>query len=99
MFRLILELVRIIAIFAILGSLIGSLVKLMYVSMEINVDETTGGWIVGIAIYILLFVFYRNRLQFSGFYNGEGNKKLPKKLSISLISFSIVMIAVAPFIR
>jgi small-conductance mechanosensitive channel len=99
MFRVILELFRIIAIIFILGSLLGALVKLIYASMEINVDNTTGGWFVGIAILILLFVFYRNRLQFSGFYNGEGNNKLSKKLSVSLISFSIFMIIVAPLFR
>ena len=87
------------AIIFILSSLMGALVKLVYASMEINVDNTTGGWFVGIAILLLLFVLYRNRLQFSGFYNEEGNKKLPKKLSVTLIGFSIFMIIVAQLFR
>lgn len=57
-----------------------ALVKLVYASMEINVDNTSGGWFVGITILILLFVFYRNRLQFSGFYNEEGKKNSQRKL-------------------
>ncbi|MBK5499958.1 hypothetical protein [Peribacillus sp. TH14] len=82
MFRVILELLRIVAIIFILGSLTGALVNLIYAGMEINVDNTTGGWFVGVAILIILFVFYRNRLRFSGFYKGKGKEKLSNKISI-----------------
>ncbi|KON70854.1 hypothetical protein AKG34_20115 [Peribacillus butanolivorans] len=99
MFRVILELLRIVAIIFILGSLMGALVNLIYASMEINVDNTTGGWFVGVAIFIILFVFYRNRLQFSGFYKGKGKEKLSNKISIFLICFSMVMITIAPLFR
>ncbi|MFE4240104.1 hypothetical protein [Peribacillus butanolivorans] len=69
--------------------------------MEINVDNTTGGWFVGVAILIILFVFHRNRLQFSGFYKGKGKEKLSNKISISifLICFSMLMITIAPLFR
>ncbi|MFD4817731.1 hypothetical protein [Peribacillus butanolivorans] len=99
MFRVILELLRIVAIIFILGSLMGALVNLIYASMEINVDNTTGGWFVGVAILIILFVFYRNRLQFSGFYKGKGKEKLSNKISIFLICFSMLMITIAPLFR
>ncbi|MCM3652259.1 hypothetical protein [Metabacillus litoralis] len=99
MLRFILELFRIIAIIFILGSVLGALVNVFYASMEINLDNTTGGWFVGVAILLLLFVLYRNRLQFSGFYKGKGKEKLSKKISVSLICFSIVMIVLAPFFR
>lgn len=99
MFRVILELLRIVAIIFILGSLMGALVNLIYAGMEINVDNTTGGWLVGVAILIILFVFYRNRLQFSGFYKGKGKEKLSNKISIFLICFSMLMITIAPLFR
>ncbi|MCO0597024.1 hypothetical protein ABEY41_21305 [Peribacillus butanolivorans] len=99
MFRVILELLRIVAIIFILGSLMGALVNLIYASMEINVDNTTGGWFVGVAILIILFVFYRNRLQFSGFYKGKGKEKLSNKISIFLICFSMLMVTIAPLFR
>ncbi|KRF67727.1 hypothetical protein ASG99_14445 [Bacillus sp. Soil768D1] len=77
----------------------GALVNLIYAGMEINVDNTTGGWFVGVAILIILFVFYRNRLQFSGFYKGKGKEKLSNKISIFLICFSMLMITIAPLFR
>jgi hypothetical protein len=99
MLRFIVELFRIIAIIFLFGSLLGALVNVFYASMKINLDNTTGGWFVGVAILLLLFVLYRNCLQFSGFYKGKGKEKLSKKTSVSLSCFSIVMIIVAPFFR
>ncbi len=99
MLRMILELFRIIAIFFILGAMLGGLVKLVYASLGINVDETLGAWFVGPAILILLFVLYRNNLQFSGFYKGEGKVKLPRKVSVFLISCSMIMLVIAPFLN
>ncbi|ALC83012.1 MULTISPECIES: hypothetical protein [Bacillus] len=99
MLRVILELFRIVAIIFILGSLMGALVNLIYASMEINVDNPTGGWFVGVAILLLLFVLYRNRLQFSGFYKSKGKEKLSNKISIFLICFSMLLITIAPLFR
>ena len=96
MFRVLLELIRITAIFLILGSLMGALMKLIYASLGINVDNTNGGWIVGLSILILIFVLYRNRLQFSGFYKGEQRLKLPKTVSVFLVSCSVLMLILAP---
>ncbi|WP_230130167.1 hypothetical protein [Bacillus sp. CECT 9360] len=81
MFRVILELIRIILLFFILGSLMGALAKFIYAGLGINVDNTNGGWLAGLAIIILVFILYRNKLQFSGFYKGEGREKLPKIVS------------------
>lgn len=96
MFRVFLELIRIIAIFLILGSIIGALMKLIYASLGINVDNTAGAWIVGLSILILIFVFYRNKLQFSGFYKGEQRLKLPKTVSNILVTCSVLMLILAP---
>lgn len=98
MFRAFLELIRIIAIFLLLGSLMGGLIKLVYVSLGLNVVNTNGAGIVGLSIFILIFVLYRNRLQFSGFYKGEQRLKLPKTVSIFLISCSVLMLIFAPLL-
>ena len=71
--------------------------KLIYSSIGINVDYTSGAWLEGLAILILLFVLYRNNLQFSGFYKGTGKEKLPKKVGTSLIFCSVILLVLAPF--
>ena len=98
MIRVILELFRIMAIFLIFGAVLGGLVSLIYASIGINVDNIIGGWLVGPAIIILLFVLYRNKLQFSGWYKGEGREKLPKIVSRILIFSSISLLVLAPFL-
>jgi hypothetical protein len=99
MAKVLLEVFRIIAIFFVLGSLMGGLMKLMYASLGINVDNTTGAWLVGSSIIILLFVLYRNKLQFSGFYTSEGSVKLTRNVSISLVLCSVLMLILAPLLR
>lgn len=99
MFRVFLELIRIIAIFLLLGSLMGGLIKLVYASLGINVDNTNGAGIVGLSILILIFVLYRNRLQFSGFYKGEQRLKIQKTFSVFLISCSVLMLIFAPLLH
>jgi hypothetical protein len=99
MLRIILELFRITTIFLILGALLGGLVKLVYTNIGINVDNTNGAWLVGGAIIISLFVLYRNKLQFNGFYKGKGKVKLPRKVSVSLMSCSVVMLVIAPLLH
>ena len=49
--------------------------------------HTPGGW--GIAIYSLLFVLYRNKLQFSGFYNGPYRQKLSPTTTTIFITISV----------
>lgn len=99
MIRVFLEIIRITAIFLILGSIMGALIKLVYGNFGIDVDNTNGGWMVGISILIIIFVLYRNRLQFSGFYKGEHRVKLSKTLSAFLISSSVLMLIFAPLVH
>ncbi|QOV11875.1 hypothetical protein [Viridibacillus arvi] len=95
--KLILEVIRIIFIFLLLGGIMGSIVKQIYSQFDINVDNTTGGWLVGISILMLLFVLYRNKLQFSGFYKTKNQVKLPKIMSYTCTIFAISMLFIAPF--
>src|SRR5699024_4582916 len=64
-----------------------------------TVNETTKkySWLAALAILILLFVLYRNKLQFSGWYKGKGRKILPRKVSVVLISLSVILV-ITPFI-
>lgn len=92
--RTLLELLRIIFLFLILGGLGWSIIGNIY-----KVNETTErySWLGAVAILLLLFVFYRNKLQFSGWYKGEGTVKLPKSIAYTLI-FSSILLMIIPFI-
>lgn len=73
--RFFLEIVRIILIFVLLGSLIWLILDDIYS----GIPAEQYGWLGALGIYVFLFVMYRNRWQFSGWYTGEGRQKLPKK--------------------
>jgi hypothetical protein len=94
MMRVLLELLRIVIIFTVLGGLAWEVVQSIYTS-----NETTKAyqWLGGVAIYMLLFVLYRNKLQFNGWYIGNGRKKLPSVVTTTLVWSSIILI-VSPFV-
>lgn len=91
--RLLLELLRIIFIFILLGGLGGAIIRNIY---TINEATEPYSWLGAIAILLLLFVLYRNKLQYSGWYR-EGGQKLSKSVSLTLILSSILII-VLPFV-
>ena len=91
---MLLELLRIIIIFMILGGLGWAVIGNIY---TINEATESYSWLGAIAILLLLFVLYRNKLQFSGWYKGEGRVKLPKPVSLTLILSSILLILL-PFV-
>lgn len=78
---MLLEILRIIFIFAILGVILSGLLNALYIRFEVG----TYSWLGGVAILLLLFVLYRNRLQFSGWYKGEGRKNYPIQLLMLLL--------------
>jgi len=92
--RTTLELLRIVVIIGLLGTLGWIVIENIY---KINKITQNYSWLGALAILILLFVLYRNKLQFSGWYKGKGRKKLSKKVSVTLISLSVVLI-ITPFI-
>ncbi|MEK4084373.1 hypothetical protein [Psychrobacillus sp. FSL K6-1415] len=92
-----LELIRIIIMFAIVGSALGYLLKNIYLEMGIHPEKL--GSIGFIAIFVLFFVLYRNKLQFSGWYKGKGREKLPRKVSQLLILSSIVLLLIPPVLK
>ncbi|MDY0395717.1 hypothetical protein ACFSMW_19845 [Virgibacillus halophilus] len=89
--RFFLELIRVIFIMLICGVVLGALVNSVYKAFDIQVGEASGGWFPGIAILLLLFVWYRQRLQFTGFYKSKANQKLSKTAARVLIFISIIL--------
>ena len=90
--KVLLELIRIILIFGIAGTIISAIVNGIYINIGVN----QYGWLGSIATLLLLFVWYRNKLQFSGWYSGKGKEKLPKMVSQILIMCSLFLLGVPP---
>ncbi|MCP3028911.1 hypothetical protein [Halobacillus sp. A5] len=63
--RIVLELLRIILVFGLLGGFLWVLVKDMYTWNIVTIQYQ---WLAGIGIYIILFILYRNVWQFRGWY-------------------------------
>lgn len=88
--KVLLELIRVIFIFGFLGSILGAVIRNMYASL--GPYTVTYEWLGFTAIFILLFVLYRNKWQFSGWYTGKDREKLPKRVSQLLTSVSILLL-------
>lgn len=91
--RVVLELLRIIFIMAILGTLLGNGLGRFY--SWIGLHNETSNWTVMVGVYILVFVLYRNKLQFSGWYTGKGRNKLSRKVTFLCI-FIAGLLLVSP---
>jgi hypothetical protein len=92
--RTTLELLRIIIMFVLIGGLGWLLIENIY---TINEATESYSWLGAIAILLLLFVWYRNKLQFTGWYKGKGRVKLPKPISLALVVSSLLLMGL-PFI-
>ncbi|GGA48936.1 hypothetical protein [Psychrobacillus lasiicapitis] len=92
--RVLLELIRIILLFAIVGGILGNFIGYAYLEMGINTEKH--GWMGFTSVFILLVVLYRNKWQFSGWYVGKGRVKLPKRVSRILIFSSISLLLLPP---
>ena len=89
-----LELIRIILIFFVSGVFYSSVLNTIYKSMGV----TQFGWFGALAVLVLLFVTYRNKWQFKGWYKGEGKVILSQKTTKLLISFSVLLLILPPLI-
>ena len=92
--RVLLELIRIIFIYVIVGGILGYFLTNVYI--EIGIDIEKYGWMGFVSILLLIFVLYRNKLQFSGWYKGKDRAKLPKMVSQILIFSSICLLLLPP---
>lgn len=91
--RILLEILRVILIFIFLGAWGWAILANIYTTHEVTESYS---WPGAIGILVLLFILYRNKLQFSGWYIGEGRVKLPKLVSTFLILSSILLFMI-PF--
>lgn len=92
--KAILEILRIIIIIIVLGALGSWLISYLYKYFDVPTDKDLTGTI---GVYILLFVLYRNKLQFNGWYKGNGRHKLSKRTTRVLIGMGFAFI-IAPII-
>jgi len=61
----------------------------LYSKIGVNSDYYL--WMEFIATFLLFFVLYRNKLQFSGWYKGRGKEKLPKNIAKWLVICAILL--------
>ncbi|MDG5789248.1 hypothetical protein QA612_17450 [Evansella sp. AB-P1] len=93
--RPILEYIRVLLIIFIVSALLGTIVQRTYAFIGVNTE--TYGMIGFPAVLIIIFILYRNKLQFSGWYKGAERQKLPKKVTQVLMS-CIAVLLVTPII-
>ncbi|NHC38407.1 hypothetical protein G6549_00390 [Bacillus sp. MM2020_1] len=94
--KLLLELIRIVFLLVFIGGIISAFINYVYSKLGTNID--TYGWMGLMAILILLFVLYKNKYQFSGWYTGKGREKLSENVSKVLISISIILMLLPPIL-
>ncbi|MFK8794646.1 hypothetical protein [Planococcus plakortidis] len=92
--KILLELFRVLAITAILGTAGGLMLTGIYSGSP---DTEPYRWLGGVAVLVLIFVLYRNKLQFSGWYRGKERRKLRPSVSIPLASASVLLM-ILPFV-
>ena len=80
----------------ILLAIFGSLLKDLYLSIGNGAEKYIS--ISYIAIFFIIFVLYRNKFQFSGWYEGKDQEKLPKKVTQLLMISSVILILLPPII-
>ncbi|RNB80484.1 hypothetical protein EDM59_24435 [Brevibacillus nitrificans] len=88
-----LELLRIVMLMMLMGAGMAALLHQLYASLGF---DSVNGWLLGIAVYLWLFILYRNKWQFSGWYKGKSRQKLPRNLVIGLMICSIILVVLAP---
>lgn len=87
-------------LFLLIGGMIGGVINLIYSLFDIQVSGTTGGWLVGISILLILTILYRNKFQFSKFYKGTINKKKLSSFTIkSCLTLSLFLLIIAPIFK
>ncbi|MBP1965587.1 uncharacterized protein YacL [Paenibacillus aceris] len=92
--KFILEFLRFIIIMVILGGLLASLVINVYSTIGLNINNNA--WFIWIAAEILIFVIYRNKLHFSGWYKVK--EKLSNSITFVMIICSFILLVIPLFL-
>jgi hypothetical protein len=93
-----LELFRAIVLVLLVGVIVSSLVTLVYHLIHLTIGGL-GFFAVFIASMIILFILYRNKFQFHGFYRGKSLVKLSEKTTRVLIIIAAALLIIAPFLK
>lgn len=88
--RFLLKLLRIFFIFLVPIVILGAVFENIYINMDNGAEKYS--WISLIAIFIFMYVLYRNKYQFNGWDEGKGKEKLSKKISLTLITISAILL-------
>ncbi|WOV85768.1 hypothetical protein PGH26_07495 [Sporosarcina jeotgali] len=83
------ELLRVCIILVFGGGIGWMIARNLYIMNNADADTM---WMGAIAVFLSLFVLYRNKLQFSGWYKGNSKEKLPKAVSFVLILLSFILL-------
>ncbi|MBO2535982.1 MULTISPECIES: hypothetical protein [Rummeliibacillus] len=89
--RVFLEFFRVLILLFLLMAIISYPIRKLYDLIGIGTDNYF--YITEFAIFLLVYVIYNNKLQFTGFYT-EGAKKLPSKVTWSIVSISILLLSI-----
>lgn len=79
-------------------TVISSLITLVYHLLHLTIGGL-GFFMVFIATMIVLFILYRNKFQFHGFYRGKSLVKLSEKTTRVLIIIVAALLIIAPFLK
>ena len=88
--RPLLEILRIIFIFGLLGIIFSAILQYVYRMF----DAAQYSWIGLAGIFLWMFVTYRNKWQFSGWYHGKGKEKLKNRTTGILLGISALLLVV-----
>lgn len=93
-----LELFRVLLIVVFLGALISAGITFVYHLIHLSVGGL-GFLFVFLATLMFLFVLYRNKFQFHGFFRGKQLQKLSEKLTFVLIVIAVLLVIIAPLVN
>ncbi|WNC13406.1 hypothetical protein [Brevibacillus brevis] len=93
-----LELLRVVLLMLLAGGLLGELLKYVYAYFGADLAGSEYGWLIGVVIYVWIFVLYRNLWQFSGWYKGNGRRKLSRRVTWGLLGGSAVLAVIIPWL-
>lgn len=85
-----LEVIRIICLYAVVGGILFAILHFGYKLFGINQYE---GFLFT-AVGLMLFIRYRNKWQFSGWYKGEGKKSLSRRTTSILMTATGILLVV-----
>lgn len=88
------ELARILGILVLGGTLLWMVELTVY--NQVGLDGPSYAGVAAIANLLLVFVLYRNVLQFNGWYKSERAAKLPYAATLSILVLSGILLIVIP---